>query len=131
MPNVTLADMQDRVYNRLDRNSQLYPVDQVTYYINEALRVLNLFTGFLQTSVPVPTLSVANRVWYDTPSPILIPLKVQFEGTYLHKYSLTKLGQLHPRWTAENTYNTGCGVTRWTPAGLTKFGIHPADSLGG
>jgi len=115
----------------MDNNNLLYPQSEVLIYVNEAMRVLNLFTGFLQTTVDIPGDSVANRVWYDTPDPIVIPLRVQFEGDYLYKNSLNKLGQVYGQWTAETTANTGRPVSHWTPVGLTKFGIHPADAIGG
>lgn len=130
MPNVAVSDLVQRVYDMVDDNSLLYPQSEVLTYVNEALRVLNLFTGFLQTTVNITGNSVINRVWYDTPDPIVIPLRVQFEGTYLYKNSLTKLGQVYGQWTAETTATTGIPVAHWTPVGLTKFGIHPADAIG-
>ena len=131
MPGSTVGQLDTRVLNRIDNNSILYPQSERYLYYNEAQRVLNAITGFLQTTVAVPSGTVPNRVWYDTPSPILIPLKVQFDGTYLHKSSLTRIGQTNPTWTQDTSANVGYPPASWVPVGLTKFGLHPAGSIGG
>ena len=131
MPLVTLAMLQARVYSRLDNNQFLYPAFQVTAALNEALRVLNLSTGFIQGTYQMPGWSQSNRVWYDVPAQILIPLRVFFEGNALKRTTVWNLGASHPNWTAETTANTGIPVSFWAPCGLTKFAIYPADSIGG
>lgn len=131
MQSATVGQLDTRVLNRIDNNSILYGQAERYIYYNEAQRVLNLITGFLQTTVAVPSATVVNRVWYDVPSPILIPLKVQFNGTYLHKSSLTRIGQTNPTWTKDTSANVGYPPASWVPVGLTKFGLHPAGSIGG
>lgn len=131
MPTLTLSDIQSSTLSRLDNNTLLYPTAELTAYANEVLKIINNLTGFIQTSVLVPTSSVSNRVWYDVPSPLLVSFKVQVEGRYLQRHSISRMGQLYPRWTKETTDNTSSQVCRWIPVGLTKFGIHPADSQGG
>lgn len=131
MPVNTLASLQAQVLTRLDGNSLLYPPSEITLYANEAQRIVNNITGLLQTTASYPGTTQAGRVWYDTPAPILIPLKVQFAGRYLHKSSLLRTGQRNPTWTKDTTAITGSPVARWVPAGLTKFALHPADSTGG
>ncbi len=131
MPAVTVGQLDTRVLNRVDTNSLLYPQAERYLYYNEAQRFLNVITGLLQVTVPVPSGTVSGRVWYDTPSPILIPLKVQFDGTYLHKSSLTRIGQTNPTWTQDTSSNVGYPPASWVPVGLTKFGLHPAGSIGG
>ena len=132
MPSLTLGDLQDRVYQSLDRNTLLYPLAEVTDYINEAVLVIGNITGFLQKQVVLPSASQANRVWYDVPADILVPFKLVYDKRYLlNKMSLTKIGCLYPNWTTERSAVVGSPVARWVPVGLTKFGIHPADSNGG
>lgn len=131
MPSATVGQLDVRVLNRLDGNDLLYVQPERYTYYNEAQRFLNLITGLLQVTVPVPSGAVQRRVWYDTPAPILIPLKVQFNGTYLHKSSLTRIGQTNPTWTQDTSANVGFPPASWVPVGLTKFGLHPADSIGG
>ena len=131
MPTVTLSQLQSRVYSRLDNNALLYTASEVTAAINEQIRVINLITGYIQTSVLVPGSSRPNQQWYNVPAGILVPLRVQFEQTVLEKYSLTNMGMIAPNWLTENTANTGAPVSHWTSVGLQKFAIHPADSVGG
>jgi hypothetical protein len=131
MPSATVGQLDTRVLGRIDNNSTLYGQSERYVYYNEAQRFLNIITGFLQTTVPVPGGAVANRRWYDTPAPIIIPLKVQFSGTYLHKSSLTRIGQTNPTWTQDTSANLGYPPASWVPVGLTKFGLHPANSIGG
>ena len=104
---------------------------QVVDAVNEAIQILNLQTGFIQTTVQVPGYSQINRVWYDTPTGIIIPLRVQFDVNYLQSATLNGIGRIYPNWTIDTTALTGLPVTYWIPAGLKKFAIYPADSLGG
>ena len=131
MPLLTLQSLVDRTYARVDANALLYPLPEVVSAINEALIVLNLQTGFIQTTVQVPGWSQVNRVWYDVPDGIVIPTRVQFEFNYLNPANLNGIGQQYPNWISDTTGTTGMPVTYWVKAGLKKFAIYPADSLGG
>lgn len=131
MPTIQLQDLQDRLYAKLDNNSALYPSSQLTAALNEALRVLNLFTGFLQTNINVSGNSVANQTFYNVPAGILIPLRVQFGPTYLQMYNLNEIGKAYRTWTADTTATVAMPVSYWVPFGLTQFAIYPADSVGG
>ena len=131
MPSLTLSQLQVRVLGRLDNNTALYTPDELTYAINEAIFCLNTATGFLNIAVALPFVTDPNRVWYDVPSPIFIPLRVQYEDKYLEPLSPQQIGSTVPNWTALNTALTGLHVQNWIPAGLTKFGIYPADAVGG
>ncbi len=128
MPN-NVADLDDRILDRVDNNALLYPQSERLIYINEAQKIINLLGGFLQVGSTIT--SQSGRTWYDTPAPILIPLKVQFDDRFLHKSSITRKGQVNPTWTQETTALVGYPVASWIPLGLTKFAIHPADSQGG
>ena len=129
MPSVSLLQLQQRILSRLDGNTLLYPVSEVTAAINECLRVLNLATGIFQISTPIFTES--NRIFYDVPTGILIPTRVQFEGQYLQRTFPNSAGMSNARWVTDTTTNTGMPVSRWIPCGFIKFAIHPADSIGG
>lgn len=131
MPTLTLANLVSRVYAQIDNNSQLYVQSEVIACINEAIRVLNLATAFLQTTVPVPGWSVPGRIWYKTPPGILLPVRVSFEGVPLQPVSLDKLGQAYQHWTMQTTQLSGMPVTFWVRRGVDRFGIWPADSYGG
>lgn len=129
MPTVTLADLTSRIYSRLDNNTALYTQPEITSAINEVVRVSNVVVGYIQTSVTYETRP--NQVWYDVPASILIPLRMQFEQTFLEKFTLSNLGQSAPDWLTETTASTGIPVAHWTTAGMRLFAIHPADSVGG
>lgn len=129
MPSVTLADISSRILSRVDDNSLLYAQPEITSVVNESIRVINLLTGYLQITIQFT--SRPNQAWYDVPAGILLPLRVQFENIFLDRRSLIDLGQAAPNWLTENTANTGVSVAHWTTAGLDKFAIHPADSIGG
>lgn len=134
MPSFTLADLSNRVLDRLDQNVALYTQPEVNSAINEAIRVLNLACGFLQVTVLIAGSSVANRFWYDVPfgpGNIVIPLRVQYEQTYLRKYNLNEIGRAYPQWLTETTATTGQPVQHFIPFGIRKFAIHPADAVGG
>ncbi len=132
MPTLTLADIQNRILARIDNNTALFPVVQINDSINEAIKLLNLMTGFIQGTASVT--SVANQTFYGLPSPILIPLKVQFNGTYLGMLNLNEVGQTHPMWLSDTTVTIGAPTENWIPFGLgqyASFGIWPADGVGG
>lgn len=131
MPTLTLQDLDNRVLSRLDENTLLYSQSARYSAINEAIRVLNLATGFLQATVPVPGWSQVNRHWYDVPQGLVMPVRVAFNGFYLGRTSINKLGLTHQNWIADTTANTGYQVYRWAPFGMKKFAIYPADSVGG
>ena len=131
MPLVTLAQLQSRVYTRLDQNTLLYTQQNITDSLNEAIRVVNAATGFQQGTIQVPGLSQANRVWYDVPQGILIPIRCQFESGYLNKYFPNQIGKAYATWLTDTTDNSGLPVSCWVPCGFSKFAIHPADSIGG
>jgi hypothetical protein len=127
MPRLTLADLDARVLARLDGNTLLYTQSERYDIINEAYRLTNLVLGYQQTTVQL--LSQQNRIYYS--SPVLIILRIQFENDYLERTSINAIGRAHPQWTTATTANTGMDVSTWIPMGFTKFGIWPADSLGG
>lgn len=128
---LTANDLDRRVLARVDGNELLYPQVERYRYVNEAIRSINLLTGFQQASLLLPYYSQSNRVWYDVPQRIIFPLRVQFENTYLQPSSMLNIGRSIPRWTSETTGNTGQQVSSWVRFGIRKFGLHPADSAGG
>lgn len=130
MPTFTLSALQGLVYDGLDGNNLLYPTAQVTSVLNEVLRKVNLLTGFSQDTIAVPGSTVANQLLYSTPPGILVPLKVYYEEQELEKYSLRQLSERYRNWAVD--LNTWEGqVARWFTLGLTTFGIHPLDTIGG
>lgn len=129
MPTVTLGDTVNRVYARLEWNDVFYPYDEVVDAINEGIAVLNLFTGYLQASGTVT--SVANQVWYSTPSNVLLPTRVAIAGQYLRKVPFRNIGRDFPMWQTETTNTVGRPFDSWIPLGLKTFAVYPIDPDGG
>lgn len=127
MPLETLSGLQTQIYGQLDGNSDLYPAAELTRAINEQIRVLNLYTGFLQSSDTITT--QANRHFYDVPDGILVPLAVDLDDRELRRSSLAALARRRRLWLRETTANLGM-VSTWVPIGIRKIAIHPADAVG-
>lgn len=130
MPTYTLSQLEALAYGRVDNNTALYGQAEVDAVINEAIRTLNLFTGFYQGSAQVPGFSVPGQRVYNTPSPILFPVRVQFEKVTLAPTSLHVLAKNHRDWAYHTTANYG-PVQDWARVGISQFVIHPADAAGG
>lgn len=118
--------MQQDVYHRVEENTLLYPLAEVTRAINTAVRSVNCHTGFYQQTVPLPALSIPGRAIYDVPAPIFIPLNVRFEQRALEKNSLDSACYSTP-----NILTRGGIPKYWTPLGLRKFSVGPIDRTGG
>jgi len=127
MPRVTLAEMQERVYHRLEENQLLYTSQEVTNAINENLMVLNCHAGWYQQTAILPTLSIPGRVIYDVPAPIVVPLNVKFDNRGIEKSSLDSAS-----YSSANVLTKTGGPPRyWIPLGLRKFILTPIDKIGG
>jgi hypothetical protein len=132
MPKLTLEDIKDQVYSKLEENRDMYQEDEVRDAINEAYRIMNLFCGWVNATVPISsTYTIAGRVVYDVPYKIAIPQKVSFEGQALEKVALSVAALNLPKFLREFTADTGQNVSRWIPIGIRAFAINPADSVGG
>jgi hypothetical protein len=129
MPTVTLAELDSRVLGRLEANSTFYTQAQRYRAINNAIKVMNLMTGFIQNSVTV--YSQPNRTIYDVPTGVVIPLRLTLDGQAVQKASAFSLSQTKPLWITETSDSTSVSPYHWAPMGITKFGFHPADSNGG
>jgi len=110
----------------------MYQEQEVTDAINEATACTNLACVWYQKTYPVSTYStIANRHIYDVPEQIVFPQRVIFEGQVLEKSPLEAMANNWPTFLKDTTASLGKQVSRWTPIGVRKFAIHPADSVGG
>jgi hypothetical protein len=130
MPVFKLRDLESKCLGGLDNNTAEYPLAEVDYVINEAIRLVALFTGFYKATVQIPGYSVANRLVYNTPPGILAANVISFEGRQLQKVSLRKLARQRRNWATDTTAAYG-RVEYWAPVGASKFVISPIDSQGG
>lgn len=124
----TLADLRSAVYDRLENNQAFFRPARVTSIINEAIKVINLFTGFYQGSVTL--YSVANQLKYSTPDGMIFPLRAQFNGVNLDPIAINQIGKDYRDWATSTTDKDG-PVARWVPIGINYFCLNPIDSLGG
>lgn len=129
MPSYTLAIFREKVYSHVENNTELYTLAEVDRAINEALQVLNLYTGYLQGSVTIGNTQI-NRFIYDVPSSVLIPEAVYLADRRLFPVSVPAMAMRQREWLRQTTANFGT-VRHWIPIGITKFAIHPADATGG
>lgn len=129
MPVVTLGDLKNSVYARVEGNDAFYPQEEVIDAINDGIRTLNLLTGFLQATQTFTT--VAGQGVYDTPSGILIPQRVSFNGRYLSKVPIQKACESSRKWISETTAELGRPVEYWVPIGINKIALVPIDAAGG
>jgi hypothetical protein len=128
LPTVTLATLRARVYSHLEDNTAFYTQAEVDGAINDAIRVLNLFTGFVQATGTVTSNNTGPI--YSVPTNILIPTRVAFLGRPLARTAFRTMGQSRRFWMRESTETEQSPVERWIPMGLTKFAIHPYDAVG-
>jgi hypothetical protein len=131
VPLFTLGTLDEMLLSTVENNSVLYTRQERVDCLNEAVRILNLHTGFLHTSARMPRWSVAGRSIYRTPPGILVLLRMEFEGRYLHPLGIEELNRSYPQWMKETTATTGSPVARWAKWGLNKVAVHPADAIGG
>jgi hypothetical protein len=126
----TLFQLQQFALDTVEGNSLFYTYPELTYAINEAIRTINLVTGFLRGTATIPGNSVAGQLLYNTPPSILFPMRVQFEKRMLDPVSLDRIGNDYATWATDTTNKLG-NVQRWIPFGTQMFAIHPIDSIGG
>jgi hypothetical protein len=132
MPRLTLGFLKEQTLARLEDNNELFQDDELTDAINEAISVANLLCGWFQGTYPVSTsVTVAGRHIYDTPKEIIFPMRVTFENQVLEPSPMPSMMNDWPDFLKDTTATLGMQVSRWVPLGITKFAIHPADSVGG
>ncbi len=130
MPTWTLDQLDQLVLDRVEGNNILYSVPERYSVINQAIRIINLFSAFNETSIELPGFTVANQLLYSIPSPIIFPTRIAFEGRDLDKTGLKLAAQTYRSWAVDTTDTYG-PVARWIPIGIKTFALHPIDAQGG
>lgn len=129
MATVNRGQLRERVLNRLDRNSEFFGDTEIHGAIDDSIRAINLYTGFIQQSTTHTNFTVVGQHVYSVPSGYLFLTRLEFDGRVLDKVPLRKLSEAYPDWLRETAANTGIPVSRWAPVGLTRFALHPAPSV--
>ena len=130
MPSWTLQQLRTLVLDRLEGNNLLYTNPELDAVINESLRITNLFTVFNEISIQFSGFMVVGQLLYQTPSPIIFPTRIAFEGRDLDKTGLKLAAQTYRSWAVDTTDTYG-PVARWIPIGIKTFALHPIDAQGG
>ena len=130
MPTIPLSALQADVLDRVEGNTAMFPVAQVTAVINEGYRIINAFAGINQDTLPVPGGTVANQLVYAMPTTILYPLTAYVDQKQLRRDSLLELARQHRNWATDTTIKMG-SIQRWAMIGISKFVLYPIDSVGG
>lgn len=130
MPVTTLLNLRTQVYARLDGNTALYTAAEVDAAVNEAIRTLNLLTGFYQTRAEVSITSRSNRKFYQTPDGIIVPLGVYVDSLPLTKTTISRLTMEYPDWFGERS-SSNAPAMLWAPMGLRTIVIYPPTHIAG
>jgi Tfp pilus assembly protein PilZ len=124
----TLSALDSATLSRLEDNSIFFQTAERYTIINEAIKCVNLLTGFYQGTLL--TISQEGQLVYPTPVGMLYPQRIEFDGVQLDPIPITRIGQDYRTWTTDTTAKLGA-VARWVPIGINYFCLHPADSNGG
>ncbi len=126
MSSVSLIDLREKVYVRVEGNTRFYPQSDVDARINEGLKITNLFAGWSQDQVSIG-LTIADRSIYRLPSPILFPMRIYMDGIEIHKETYGTIGNTERAWLR----GVGSPTRYWMPLGLRMLALFPTDKQGG
>jgi hypothetical protein len=130
MPSITLASLKASVYSRLENNTRAFKSSQVTTGINEAIKILNVHSGWIQTTIEIgPT--VADRCIYDLPEAAVYANNLYLENRYLYKSTVTEIMKSYENILTNTTDLSFTSVEKWAPIGNDKIIIAPASSIAG
>ena len=128
MATVTRGQLRTNVLTRLGGNNEFFTDEEIWRAIDDSIRAINLYTGFIQQTTTHTNFTVSGQSVYDVPSGYLFLTKMEYDGRVLDKTSLHRLSNAFPSWPKDTASNSGLPVARWAPLGLTKIAIHPAPS---
>lgn len=119
--NTTFATAKSMLSSRMD-NPSFYVDDELGIYINEGIRVWNLWTGYWRYNHRFD--SVSGQVFYDVN--LLKVLRVEYAGIPIERDSMFNLDFAKCEWQSDEPYSP----VRWFPVGLNIIGINPPCSGG-
>lgn len=118
----TRAQIRTKLLAKVDA-SPFFTATEANFCINEAINAYGLMTGLWQTRLVLAT--VANQVYYELPTDILLPYRMRFGNTVLHQATIPDIDNTSPGWEAETTASGGDVPTSpqaWIPLGWTTYG---------
>ncbi len=115
----TLATLRGRVRERL--LSTFWSDSELNAYINEALRVWNICTGYNRNYTTSQSYA-ANTFGYAVAAPQMFVLRVErTDNTHLDPITLKDLGNMDLNWASR----TSSSPTHWMQVGTNKFFLYP------
>lgn len=130
MPTVTLSELRENVYTRLEGNTVLYTDDEVDDSINDAIGTVQLLTGFGQTRVTHDYTTRRGRPFYQVPYSLLVVTAVYLEEQPLFKSSLSQKCSADMGW-LRRPASASRQPSEWTPLGIRLIAISPAPWIDG
>lgn len=128
----TLAELDARLQARLE-SSAFWTYSERVRKLNQAIRRWATLTGqWSERSAPI--LTTAGTVWYSLPSTLTFAARAELNGRPLAHTSRYAIDHGRPGWEGETTADGSPVPTQpkhWISAGLTRFGLWPADPVGG
>lgn len=130
---VTRAQLRGLLQSRLGAlGTVFYRTDELNRYLQEALRVWNLCSGYWRTRAVLTT--TAAGVWYVLPGAITTQLSVSFGSVPMAASSIPDMDSGRPSWESEATTTGGdvpSSPTIYGIGGVNVIAIWPADAAGG
>lgn len=117
MATISLQSLKESVYDKLEGNTRFYESVEVVRSINDAIKVMNIFTGFMTGSVTIQ--SVASQYSYTVPAGIFLVARVKYAGKELDPLGFHSLCESNPRWMSQVATADG-PVATWTALGLQR-----------
>ena len=117
----TFGDVISRL-RKMTGNQSFYDDYELRSYINEGIRVWNLWTGYWRGSETLS--SISGEFFYDTT--LMKVLRVEVDSVPLEKDSIFNLDFGMANW---QSVAPGTPI-RWFPIGLNKIGLVPAPIAG-
>lgn len=120
---VTLQNLVEEARSRVN-NIEFYTDDELTAYINEALCVWQLMTGYWRVTVDFVTRG--GGIYYDISPYMLKCLRVDYNNVPLAKDTVFAMDWCKGLW----EFAPAGTPTRWFPVSLNFIGIYPTAGAG-
>lgn len=118
----TLTQIQNMVFARL-QNSPFWTATEITGYINEALRMWSVLTGYWKQRVILTTNPVTP--YYNLGGYLTSGMHVEWNSQPLSQSTLTNWDKGYPYWKGKP------GIPQeWAPVSISLIALRPADAVG-
>lgn len=122
----TLSQLQAKLQARLG-NSTFFVSAELTIYLNEAVTLWQLLTGFWKIGKPDITKTTIGTVFYSVPAGMLSAMRMEFNAQPMLQKSLAEMDKGSPGWQTDSASLASPKIADWFPFGLGTVGVHPSD----